>query len=757
MADGTELKAALERVIDGIASETDVSELRIALRTGVVVTGERAVAIGGNASDVIIVTGDQNIIVSLRGADAAAVLAALNSIAPPRRHQVPPPPPDFTGRTDEQRELLAAIEHGGVTISGLQGMGGIGKTALAHKLADQLKQRYPDAQIYLDLKGASDQPLTAAEALAHVIRSYLPAAKLPDSEAELRALYLSVLEGQRALIVMDNAAGAAQVEPLIPPSSCVLLVTSRWHFTLPGLVAKNLDALNAADSLSLLLTIAPRIGEWANEIAKLCGYLPLALRLAAGALAKYVNLKPADYAHRLQDHQVRLELIDSSLNLSYELLSEDLRQRWRRLGVFADSFADYSAAALWEVEIDAAQQTLGELIAASMVEWNEIADRYRLHDLARLFANSKVDNEERVDGLNRHAEHYRNVLAYANTLYKEGGASLVRGLSVVDLEWANLQAGHAWVAGQRDEVDENMARLAMTYPNAAASVLELRQHPRERIRWLEIALAAARRLEDRAYEASTLGNLGLAYWSLGEVQQAIQSYEQHLTITRDLGDRRGEGNALGNLGVVYTQLGESRQAIYFNEQALIIDRELGDRRGEGTALGNLGLAYMRLGETERAMTFFKQQLSTVRETGDRREEGNAYGNLGNAYAQLGDIPRAIQLLGERLNIARELRDRRGEANALGSMGVAYAKLRETQRAIRFFEQQLIIVRETGDRRGEGHALWNISLALDLLGERGQAIHSAEQSLTIKEQVHDPTVAQVRAQIAAWRKSIRDRS
>src|SRR6185369_9394199 len=199
--------------------------------------------------------------------------------------QVPPPPGDFTGREDEQRELLAAIEQGGLTISGLQGMGGIGKTALALKLVEQLKPRYPDAQLYLDLKGASAQPLPAAEALAHVIRSYHPAAKLPESETDLRGLYLSVLEGQRALLLMDNAAGAAQVEPLIPPAGCLLLVTSRRHFILPGLAAKNLDALTAADARSLLLAIAPRIGESANEIAKLCGYLPLALRMAASALA----------------------------------------------------------------------------------------------------------------------------------------------------------------------------------------------------------------------------------------------------------------------------------------------------------------------------------------------------------------------------------------------------------------------------------------------------------------------------------------
>lgn len=133
-------------------------------------------------------------------------------------HQLPPPVSDFTGRADELAELTAKLEQGGVTISGLHGLGGIGKTALALKLADQLKPRYPDAQFYLDLKGASREPLAVAEALAHVIRAYHPTAKLPDTEAELLALYRSVLQDQRALLLTDNAASAEQVEPLIPPA-----------------------------------------------------------------------------------------------------------------------------------------------------------------------------------------------------------------------------------------------------------------------------------------------------------------------------------------------------------------------------------------------------------------------------------------------------------------------------------------------------------------------------------------------------------
>jgi tetratricopeptide (TPR) repeat protein len=741
-----ELKAALQRLIDGNAGEADRDAVRTALNTGVLVTGESAVAINGNASDAIIITGDQNIVFP----DAATVLTALNSIAPTRLHEAPRPPADFTGREDELKELLSAIEAGGVNISGLQGLGGIGKTALALKLVELLKPRYPDAQFFLDLKGASTQPLTVPEALAHVVRAYHPAAKLPESESELRGLYLSVLDGQRALLLMDNAADAVQVEPLIPPAGCLLLVTSRQHFTVPGLAAKNLDTLSAADARDLLLTIAPRIEPCADEIVALCGHLPLALRLAATSMVKYRNLSPADYVRRLRDSQQRLQLIDASLSLSYELLNEALRERWRCLAVFPDTFTGEAATAVWEVEVDQALDTLGELMATSLVEWNETSGRYRLHDLTRLFADTKLSAEERAVGQKRFATHYKDVLLAARELYLKGDESLLRGLALFDLEWSNIQAGHAWVAAQDDAADAEVTRLAMTYPDAGVYVLSLRQHSRERIRWLEIALAAARRLQHREGEAAVLGNLGIAYADLGETRCAIQFYEQALVIDREIGERRGESSDLGNLGLAYAELGETRRAIQFHEQALPILREIGDRRGEGAVLGNLGLAFADLGETSRAIQFYEQDLAIAREIGDRRGEGGVLGNLGLAYADLGETSRAIQFYEQYLTIAREIGDRRGEGNAFGNLGIAYKNLGETSRAIQFYEQYLTIAREIGDRRGEGNALWNMSLALDQLGGRAQAIKHAEQALQIYEQIEDPGTAKVRARLATWR-------
>jgi tetratricopeptide (TPR) repeat protein len=664
-------------------------------------------------------------------------------------HQLPPPPRDFTGRVRELEELMSGIERGGVTISGLQGLGGVGKTALALKLAELLAPRYTDAQFYLDLKGADKQPLSVADALSHVIRAYHPTAKLPEGEAELQSLYLSVLHGQRALLLMDNAAGREQVEPLIPPESCILLVTSRQHFTLPGLFAKKLDTLSPEESRELLLKIASRIGDRAEEIAKLCGYLPLALRLAASALAERANLSSADYVRRLSDAKKRLELVDASLTLSYELLSPEQQRLWRALAVFPDTFDATAAAAVWELDADASQDALGELFRYSLLEWDADTQRYSLHDLARLFADSRMSDSEGHETRMRHAEHYLTVLRECQAFYLKGGDAIKSGIALFDVERRNIEAGQEW-ACRHSSGDEVAARLCNEYPNAGVYLLMLRLHPREHVSWLEAALAAACQLKERTSEGAHSVNLGIVYKNLGEPRRAIEFYEQALIVFREIGDRRCEGSTFGNLGIAYATLGETRRAVEFYEQQLTIAREIGERRGEGNALGNLGLAHAALGETRRAAEFYEQQLTIAREIGDRLGEESALGNLGVAYKDLGEPRRAIEFYEQALVIAREIGDRRGEGNGLGSLGLAYAALGEPRRAIEFYKQRLAIACEIGDRLGEGNALFNTGLAFNKLGDHAKAIAHVEAALEIYEQIESPHAEGARAKLAQWR-------
>ena len=633
-------------------------------------------------------------------------------------HQLRPPVGDFVGREQEIETLINALRHDSrVCISGMNGMGGIGKTELALFVAQRLTNDYPDAQFFINLQGTDSNPRSPQDVMANCLRAFLgPEARLPEDLEQLSQLYRSQLSGKRVLLLLDNASNSAQVRSLLPPTGCALLVTSRQTITLPGMTPLTLDLLTEKEARDMLLKIVPRAEAAAERICQLCGYLPLAIRAAGSLLAIMADLDPLDYAAQLNDERNRLKRIGgegveidvaASFNLSYARLTPEAARVFRLLSVFPGTF---NAAAAEVVCDDVGHIRLSELVQRSLVLHDESTKRYRLHDLARLFADAKLSVVERAAGQKRHATHYKDVLAATNTLYSQGGEALARGLALFDLESGNIQEGHAWVAEKHVAVDDNVARLGIAYPVAGANILLLRQHSREQIRWLEIALPAAKRLKRRADEGRTLGNLGVAYRRLGENQRAIQFYEQALLILCESGDRRGEGNALNCLGLAYAALGDTQRAIQFYEQQLTIAREITDRGGEGRALGNLGIAYRRLGQTQRAIQLYEQALLIHRQIGDRISEGHSLVNLGIAYRLLG----------------------------------------ETQRAIQFYEQALLIHCELGDRRGEAASLWNMSLALDQLGKRAEAIRHAERSLMIRKQIEDPNIARMRAQLAEWR-------
>jgi tetratricopeptide (TPR) repeat protein len=589
--------------------------------------------------------------------DNPALLAQLTA-----RHQLRAPVGDFVGREKEIEELLATLRDGGsAAITGISGMGGIGKTELSLYVANKLRDAYPDAQLVLDMRGTDERPRDAGDTLAACIRAFHGLdTRLPDDIEELKRLYLSVLEGKRALILLDNARDSAQVRPLMPPVGSALLITSRNVITLPRMTRVTLDQLSPTEARELLRTIVPRVpGDMADRICFLCGYLPLAIRAAGSLLDVTFDLAPSDYADELSEERTRLELIgkegvdlgvEASFGLSYARLALDAALVFRRLAVFPATFDARAEETICE---DPGHKHLSELLRRNLVRYNEETQRYSLHDLARLFADSRMSDDESHATRLRHAAHYLTVLEECNALYKKGGDAIKSGITLFDVERRNIEAGQEW-ACQHSSGDEAAARLCDKYPNAGLYILLLRQHPRESISWLEAALAAARQLKHRASEEAHLGNLGIAYSHLGQTRRAIELYEQGLVIVREIGYRRDEGNALCGLGTVYKDLGETQRAIKFYEQALIVSREIGDRLCEGNTLGNLGNAYADLGETRRAVEFYEQQLTIAREVGDRRGEANARFNTSLALDKLGDRAKAIAHVEAALEILEQI-------------------------------------------------------------------------------------------------------
>ena len=633
---------------------------------------------------------------------------------------IPPPVTDFTGRETELEKLKASFQNGAI-ITGLSGGGGVGKTELARRLAQDIAGDYSAARMSIDLLGTSDKPLTPEDAMRRLLEPFYPNQKLPEDPQGMKGLYQQTFASQKALLLLDNAANEMQVRPLVPPQPSAAIITSRKHFGLTefGLNPLRLDVLSPGEARDLLRKASPKIVDApdakVDALATLCGSLPLALRVAASLLNDRDDWILEKLLKRLADERTRLERlkrdgdldldVEAALSLSYNLLDDYLKKYFRQLGVFNASFIPISAQAIWRVEDDTkVEDLLGKFTNLSLLNllpspFGETQDGdviylYALHDLTRLFATDRLfeDEGEAKETVMRHADHFLGWASATDDLYRKGNENILRGLSQFRFIYPHLQTAYDRLShGERKYSDsQDSDRWLSEFPNRCAYVLELHLPPRQRISLMETALAAARKLRDKNAEGVHLGNLGNAYSDLGDYQKAIEFYDQVLVLHREIDDKKGEGIDLGNLGNAYFLLGDAKKAIEFYKGAMIFAREIGDRRNEGNWLGNLGNAYAEIGETKKAIEFYEQQLVIVQEIGDRRGEGAALGNLGNAYAALNDINKAIEYDETSLLIKREIGDKRGEANSLARIGFYYSNLDEKEKTRACWNQALQI-------------------------------------------------------------------
>lgn len=735
---------------------------------------------------------------SLLGGWNEAVLGEAMDLHPLYLHQLSPPPGDFTGRSSEFNDILSVLIYQKVNVIGLFGMGGVGKTTLALKLAEQLTPQYPDAQLLINLRGASQQShLTPRDVMVRVIRAFLPEIRLPENETELQALYRSVLHGKSSLLILDNAADDRQVKPLIPPSGCLLIITSRKLFTLPGLHLLKLDYFPASDAQTFLTKICTRIKSQAKEIASLCGNLPIALRAMGSLFATTPDLDPGEYIVEMRDMQRRLEHIgtvgvelgvEASINLSYRQLKSSTAAVFRMLAVFPGSF---SAEAEEVICQDVQHKHLSQLVQRSLVEWNSIHARYQLHDLVRIFAANLLSDNDKRTTQSQLSAYFGEVIVKAVTLYNQGGHELKLGLGLFDVEWENIEAGFTWAAANHDS-DDFAAKLCNDYIISGWAIIRHRLHPEDKMRWVENALSAAQRMGDQnsignhhgllgiinyeqgqtqaairhceqalttfrqikksSGESSALGNLGLVYASQGKFRQALGLYEEQLNLADQIDDDHNRGSALSNIANVYKNLGNHFKAIEYQEKALFLAREKGDRYGEAASLNDMGNAYYELRDYHQAVEFYQQGLKIAREVGDRHIESSAIGNLGLVFFEQGDYLQSAKYYKKALEIDRSIGNLFGEEITLANLGELYEKMGEFQCCIECCDQALEIAKHIEDRRGEGDAQKNMAPAFYQLGHQHKAITCIETALEIYEQlgIEDATTAEAREQLSKWK-------
>ena len=324
--------------------------------------------------------------------------------------QLPSLLPDFVSREAEVRMMVARLrgDGGRVELSALRGMGGVGKTTVAVHVAHLVKDRFPDAQLFLDLRGVLEQPMTAVDAMTRIIRDFRPEIpKLPETEAELLPIYRSTLAAKRALIVLDNAAGEVQVKNLLTGDKTGFIITSRKALALAGVESVQIDVLSPEKSLELLRGIVGTKGTdlELQTVTELCGYLPLALRVAGDFLrlkhgwtvSKYIEVLGQERLRWLKIGDDPQSDVEAVLKLSSAQLvgdDADLATRWHFLAEWPADFDADAAAATWGLDDDdAVLDDLWELVNRSLVLFDESSWRYRLHDLMKPIAAELFKNE----------------------------------------------------------------------------------------------------------------------------------------------------------------------------------------------------------------------------------------------------------------------------------------------------------------------------------------------------------------------------
>jgi tetratricopeptide (TPR) repeat protein len=565
-------------------------------------------------------------------------------------------------------------------------MGGVGKTELALRVAYELKSEFSDGQLSFDLGGVSPHARTTAEAMAHVIRAFgatdessaFPRSRSGRSkhsmtEAELEPRYQLVLRGKKAILLFDNAKDEAQIARLTPPKTCTMLVTSRQHLELHGLESKHLDVLPPSDAHELLLKVCGSIKGKDEEIAKLCGYLPLALWAAASTIKKSPNVTPADYTRHLKSYRARLDLTEPALNasiravmgLSYKLLGSEDQFRFRSLSVFPGEFDVEAAAAVWASQGRAAERALTTLLQYSVVEYDAAAGRYRLHDLMRDFAWEQLrkKSSERNTAKRRHAMHYLKLATTCNETYLKRGQHELQGLREFDADRANIEVGLDWAAKDHTH-DGAVAKLFNDFILGADSLLETRCRADNRIRWGEAALAAVQHSAKQGPAQSEREGwyhdfLGFAYLENGDSAKARQHHQQQQKIAERIHSSVMKGHALNGLGIDAKDDGDTDGAIGFFTQAKRLfdkaaERSFSARLGLEHVLDNLGSAYMRKKDFARAAVFHDRALNIARKIKYRRGEAEDQWDLAKALYGSGNRSAAFQNAKEALGIIEEL-------------------------------------------------------------------------------------------------------
>ena len=709
------------------------------------------------------------------------------------------PPPEatlFTGRKEILKEIASKATTRPIMI-GISGFSGVGKTCLTIPLSTMFASQYPGARLFIDMQENHPAPPSAEDIMRRIILKFHPTQPLPTDEKKLTKLYRVALKKHKGILILDNASGIQQVNPLIPPSSWLLIVTSTKPIIMPKMVAIALQPMEILEAHTLLTRWAPEISPAIKEISLICQGIPLALEITGKLFAINSTMAPDYFAKKFKEAQESIggggetsNLIDgvrATLTLSYNMLPEKTAQVFRKLYVFPESFTASAASFICE---DPKGLSLTGLEKFGLIQHNVNTNRFSLHPQIRKFIKPLLKSADRAMAEKRLATEFMNVLETAYHHIKKGGKDAVKGFRLFDLELENIKAGMEW-GRKHCAQDKDAARICSAYVENGATMIGQRLSPAECIQWFEAALSAAKLLEDKEAEGQHLLNLGQQYVLLNRSQEAMDTLQRALAFCKKEGDIEGQRTALQQLVLIClknnnysfatehmeedlelvrasgdeeeefkllvqltkfcTQNKEYNKAVHTGEKAIELATINDDKPLEITLLLSLGKGYAEIGEAKKALEKLEMGLELSERTKGSPLQLELITQVGNAALKAGDIPGALKHLVKGLETVRKANNPSTEGSLLIQLGEVHMHNQDEDQATKYLEEAQGLSQKIKDRLMEGRTLWVWSQALGKAGNLAGAVSRGQEALKIYEELKKIEAKDIRTQIENWSK------
>jgi tetratricopeptide (TPR) repeat protein len=665
--------------------------------------------------------------------ELAKVAARRRSSAGRVPQQLPAAVAHFAGRVGELASLTQLLhgraDSGGmVVISAVSGTAGVGKTALAVYWAHQVADRFPDGQLYINLRGfdPSGQVMNPAEAVRRFLDALgVPPERIPVDLDAQATLYRSELAGKRMLVVLDNARDTAQVRPLLPGApGCLVVVTSRHQMT--SLIAADgahpitLDLLTDDEARQML---ALRVGDdrvmaeptAVKEIITGCAHLPLALALVAARAAVRPHGGLHLLASELRDTQDRWQTLSGDepstdvqavFSWSYQTLTSDAARLFRLLGLHpGPDLSVPAAASLTGLPAGTMRRVLAELAQASLlVEY--VPGRYTFHDLLRAYAADlahRIDtDQQRRAATHRMLDHYLHTAYTADRLLHPARDPITLTPpqpGVTPEHPADYQQALDWFAAEHPVLLAAVGRAAAGgfdshtwhLTRTLWTFLDRRGHWHDWAATGRAAVAATHRLADPTAQAYAHRTLAIAYTRLGRFDDAHTQLTHALDLTTQTGDHTEQAHNHQSLGYLWEQRGDYARALHHARQALELHQATGNQDGQALALNAVGWCHGMLGDHQQALTFCQQALTLFQDLGDRARQAGTWDSTGYAHHHLGQHAQALTSYHHALTLFCDLGDRYEEANTLTHLGDTHHATGNAHAARDAWQQALTIL------------------------------------------------------------------